>query len=150
MKFRRNIIRQNLRRRFSVGWKNLFLDWRRFGCIECPHLKRAAANSFRIDGSFELLWFPKVLCRKYRSWNVPIKLENSLKVEKPSNYGFFRKLSLVWNEIQLVQHERHLLPKMQAQDRILHRHQILRNHQNQQRQIEHSIYQEVDRLHFGV
>ena len=48
----------HLRRRFSVGWKNLFLDWRRFGCIEWPHLKRAAANSFRIEGSFELLRFP--------------------------------------------------------------------------------------------
>ena len=99
MKFRRNIIRQNLRRRFSVGWKNLFLDWRRFGCIECPHLKRAAANSFRIDGSFELLWFPKVLCRKYRSWNVPIELENSLKIKKTIKLWIFLG-NYPWSEMR--------------------------------------------------
>lgn len=67
-----------------------------------------------------------------------------------SMWRFVRKLSLVWNVIQLVQPEQLLLPKIRALGRILHRHQILRNHQNRQTQIERSIYQEVDRHHFEV
>ena len=63
-------------------------------------------------------------------------------------WQFVRKLSLVWNVIQLVQREQPLLPKIRALGRILHRHQILRNHQSRQTQIERSIYQEVDRHHF--